>query len=70
MELYRPNRLPTISLFNSFPKMDGLMAYGPDFPVIHTRAASYVARVPGGADPGELPIQRPIKASANRLGGP
>jgi len=32
-------RLPTISLFNTFPKEGGLMAYGPDFPAICSRAA-------------------------------
>jgi putative ABC transport system substrate-binding protein len=54
-------RLPTISLFNSFPKFGGLMAYGPDFPSIFRQAAGYVSRVLAGANPGELPIQRPIK---------
>ena len=54
-------RLPTISLFNTFPKEGGLMAYGPDFPAIYTQAAGYVARVLAGAKPGELPIQRPTK---------
>jgi putative ABC transport system substrate-binding protein len=53
--------LPTISLFNTFPKLGGLMAYGPDFPSIYTRAAGYVARILAGASPSELPIQRPIK---------
>jgi putative ABC transport system substrate-binding protein len=52
-------RLPTISLFNTFPKEGGLMAYGPDFPAIYSQAAGYVARVLAGANPGELPIQRP-----------
>jgi putative ABC transport system substrate-binding protein len=54
-------RLPTISLFNTFPKEGGLMAYGPDFPAIYAQAAGYVARVLAGANPGELPIQRPSK---------
>jgi putative tryptophan/tyrosine transport system substrate-binding protein len=54
-------RLPTISLFNTFPKEGGLMAYGPDFPAIYTQAAGYVGRVLAGANPGELPIQRPTK---------
>src|SRR5262249_14564770 len=53
--------LPTISLFNTFPKMGGLMAYGPDFPSIYTRAAGYIARILAGANPSELPIQRPTK---------
>src|SRR5215831_12737073 len=54
-------RLPTISLFNTFPKLGGLMAYGPDFPSIYTRAAGYIARILAGANPGDLPIQRPTK---------
>jgi putative ABC transport system substrate-binding protein len=54
-------RLPTINLFNSFPKLGGLMAYGPDFPSIFAQAAKYVGRVLAGANPGELPIQRPTK---------
>jgi putative ABC transport system substrate-binding protein len=54
-------RLPAINLFNTFPKVGGLMAYGPDFPSIFTHAAGYVARILAGANPGELPIQRPTK---------
>lgn len=54
-------RLPTINLFNSFPKVSGLMAYGPNFPSIYRQAASYVGRILAGANPGELPIQRPSK---------
>jgi putative ABC transport system substrate-binding protein len=55
------NRLPTITLFNTFPKLGGLMAYGPNFPSIFTQAAAYVARILAGANAGELPIQRPTK---------
>jgi putative ABC transport system substrate-binding protein len=55
------HRLPAINLFSSFPKFGGLMAYGPNFPVIYSQAAVYVARILAGADPGELPIQRPTK---------
>jgi len=54
-------RLPTISLFNSFPKLGGLMAYGPDFPSLFLQAGGYVGRILAGANPGELPIQRPTK---------
>jgi putative ABC transport system substrate-binding protein len=54
-------RLPAISLFNSFPKVGGLMAYGPDFPSIFRQAAGYIWSHSGGANPGELPIQRPTK---------
>jgi putative ABC transport system substrate-binding protein len=54
-------RLPTINLFNSFPKVGGLMAYGPDFPSLFTQAAGYVGRILHGANPADLPIQRPTK---------
>jgi putative tryptophan/tyrosine transport system substrate-binding protein len=54
-------QLPTINLFNSFPKLGGLMAYGPDLPSIFTQAARYVGRILEGTNPGELPIQRPTK---------
>jgi len=54
-------RMPTISLFTSFPRLGGLMAYGPNFPSIYRQAASYVSRVLTGVNPGELPIQRPSK---------
>src|SRR5262249_21958867 len=52
-------RLPTISVFNSFPKVGGLMAYGPNLPSMFKRAAGYVVRILSGANPGELPIERP-----------
>ena len=54
-------RLPTISLFNSYPKVGGLTAYGPNLASIFKRAASYVDRILAGANPGQLPIERPSK---------
>jgi putative ABC transport system substrate-binding protein len=54
-------RLPTISLFNNYPKVGGLMAYGPNLPSMFKRAAIYVDRILSGANPGELPIERPTK---------
>jgi putative ABC transport system substrate-binding protein len=54
-------RLPTINGFNIYPKAGGLMAYGPNFPSMFKRAASYVDRILSGANPGELPIERPAK---------
>jgi putative ABC transport system substrate-binding protein len=54
-------RLPTINGFNLYPKAGGLMAYGPNFPSMFKRAASYVDRILSGANPGELPIERPTK---------
>jgi putative ABC transport system substrate-binding protein len=53
--------LPTISLFNFYPKVGGLMAYGPNLASMFKQAASYVGRILSGANPGELPIERPTK---------
>jgi putative tryptophan/tyrosine transport system substrate-binding protein len=54
-------RLPTISLFTLFPRSGGLMGYGPNFPDMWKRAATYVDRILRGAKAGELPIERPSK---------
>jgi ABC-type uncharacterized transport system substrate-binding protein len=54
-------RLPTISLFTLYPRTGGLMAYGPNFPDMWKRAATYVDRVLKGDKAGELPIERPSK---------
>jgi putative tryptophan/tyrosine transport system substrate-binding protein len=60
-DLALKTRLPTISPFNSFPKVGGLMAYGPNLASMFKRAASYVDRILSGVNPGELPIERPTK---------
>ncbi|HKS87955.1 MAG TPA: ABC transporter substrate-binding protein [Stellaceae bacterium] len=39
----------------------GLMSYGPDASETATRAASLVARVLNGTQPGELPVEQPTK---------
>ena len=54
-------RLPTISLFTSFPQSGTLMAYGPNLQELYQRAPSYVAKILEGAKPSELPIERPTK---------
>ena len=54
-------RLPTISLFTSFPESGTLMAYGPSLQELYKRAPSYVDKILKGAKPSELPIERPTK---------
>ena len=55
------NDLPTIFFSESFPNAGGLMSYGPDIPDVYRRAAAHVDRILKGADPGELPVERPTK---------
>jgi putative ABC transport system substrate-binding protein len=59
-ELALKHRLPGITLFTTFPAFGFLMAYGPDQPDAFRRAASqYIARIVRGAQPADLPVQRP-----------
>jgi putative ABC transport system substrate-binding protein len=60
-ELALNARLPTISLFTLFPKIGGLMAYGPNLPEMYKRAAYYVDRILKGAKAEEPPIERPSR---------
>ena len=60
-ELALSIHLPTISIFTSFPKVGGLMAYGPNLASMFKQAASYISRILSGARPSELPIERPSK---------
>jgi putative ABC transport system substrate-binding protein len=55
------NQLPLISLFAEFPKRGGLIAYGPNVAAMFQKAGAYVAKILHGAEPNDLPIQRPEK---------
>jgi putative ABC transport system substrate-binding protein len=60
-DLALETRLPTISLFTTFPRSGALIAYGPNLTDMYRRAATYVDRILKGAKAGELPIERPSK---------
>jgi putative ABC transport system substrate-binding protein len=55
------HRLPAMTLFPSFARGGGLMAYGPDPTDIVWQAARLVVKILHGAKPGDLPIERPTK---------
>ncbi len=58
-ELARLHRLPVSSGQRVQAAAGGLLAYGPNRPAMYRRAAYYVDRILKGADPAELPVERP-----------
>jgi putative tryptophan/tyrosine transport system substrate-binding protein len=54
-------RLPATSMFLPFTYAGGLLTYGPDMAATFERCAVLLAKVLGGAKPGDLPIERPTK---------
>ncbi|HEV8723071.1 MAG TPA: ABC transporter substrate-binding protein [Candidatus Binatia bacterium] len=55
------NRLPLIYDTREFIDDGGLMSYGPSFPDLWRRAASYVDKILKGAKPADLPVEQPMK---------
>jgi putative ABC transport system substrate-binding protein len=60
-ELAVKHRLPGIYEDRAHVDAGGLMSYGPNFPDLFRRSASYVDRILKGAKPGDLPIEQPTK---------
>jgi ABC-type uncharacterized transport system substrate-binding protein len=60
-ELAAKHRLPGIYEDKQYVDAGGLMSYGPSFPDLYRRSASYVDRILKGAKPGDLPVEQPTK---------
>ena len=61
VDLALKSRLPTVSGPREFVEAGGLMAYGPDFPDLFRRAASYVDKILKGAKPADLSVEQATK---------
>ena len=60
-ELALQNKLATISFADSFPKVGGLISYGPNIMGSYRRAAYFVSRILRGDKPADLPVEQPAK---------
>jgi putative tryptophan/tyrosine transport system substrate-binding protein len=60
-ELAVKHRLPGSYEDRQYVDAGGLMSYGPNFPDLFRRSASYVDRILKGAKPADLPVEQPTK---------
>jgi putative tryptophan/tyrosine transport system substrate-binding protein len=61
VEFAAKSRLPAAYFWRQFADVGGLMSYGVDLPDLYRRAASYTDRILRGANPAEMPVERPSK---------
>jgi len=61
VKLAAKHGLPAMYGDLEFPEVGGLMSYGPDISDNFRRAAIYVDKILKGANPAELPVERPHK---------
>jgi putative ABC transport system substrate-binding protein len=52
------NRVPTMFTFNYYVEAGGLISYGVSVEPVWRRAASYIAKILRGANPGDLPVEQ------------
>lgn len=55
------NRLPSMHTNRLHVEAGGLMCYGPSFPDLWRRAATYVDKILKGTKPSDLPVEQPSK---------
>ena len=60
-ELAARHKVPAAYEVKAYVDAGGLLSYGPSFPEMYRRSASYVDRILKGARPGDLPMEQPTK---------
>ena len=55
------NRIPAMYPFSEFMQDGGLVFYGPNFPDMFRRSATYVDKILKGAKPADLPLEQPTR---------
>jgi putative ABC transport system substrate-binding protein len=61
VDMASKSRLPGIYPHRGFVEAGGLMSYSPNMADLFRRAASYVDKILKGANPADLPVERPTK---------
>jgi putative tryptophan/tyrosine transport system substrate-binding protein len=55
------DRLPAIYEVKAYVDAGGMASYGPSFPEMYRRSATYVDKILNGVKPGDLPMEQPTK---------
>jgi putative tryptophan/tyrosine transport system substrate-binding protein len=57
----RAARLPTMFSVRELAEADGLISYGPDFPMMYRRAAEMADKILRGTKPADIPVEQPTQ---------
>ena len=61
IDFLESNRIPGMFVARDYVLAGGLMSYGPSFPDLFRRSATYVHKILQGSKPSDLPVEQPTK---------
>jgi putative ABC transport system substrate-binding protein len=61
LQLAQKYKIPTMHTQSLWVQSGGMFSYGPYYPDLYRRAATYVDKILKGAKPGDLPVEQPTK---------